>query len=71
MGEHVVEACPNCDRCDIHRRLRKEPAFLCDKCQHEFEEPVERPPKCRSSGSRSSLDGLDPEDLGLSPIGER
>lgn len=65
--ERVVQACPRCNSPDVHEREIKRPLYRCYDCGKEFAEPLERPPR---SGI-PILDGLDPEDVGLSPLGER
>lgn len=80
----MVYACPECDHSHITHRMKKRPRFRCPECKHEFDAPVERKDYRRTgdgpsqpaddyepTGLVAKLNRMDPEDLGLSPTGER
>lgn len=69
----TVEACPECDRTSVARRQTKRPTFRCKKCGHRFDEPVEREARGPHTTAlqAKALETMTPEDLDLSPIGER
>lgn len=51
MSEHLVLACPECDKGGVRRRFPDSPnstsetKYYCHRCGNRFDEPVERPSK--------------------------
>lgn len=49
-SQQQVEACPECNKCYIHKRFEHnvpddEGVWWCYDCQSSFDEPIERDPK--------------------------
>lgn len=68
-----ITACPECDSPQLRTRTTKDPTHRCIGCGAEFDDPVERPPRTTMNRSHQAkyVARMDPEDVGLSPKGER
>jgi hypothetical protein len=57
-GQHIVQACPECDSCNLNERQNYVPGsfeqYHCNECGADFAEPVERPEKTPGSGNLSA-----------------
>jgi len=61
--DDTVYACPGCDVSgEVYRRTDDKQEFdhpfRCHKCGHEFDDPVERPPKPKTPPPGEDDDGL-------------
>ncbi|WP_042662540.1 hypothetical protein [Haloferax sp. ATB1] len=81
-GVEMLQACPECNESNVRTRspgtrgaIGNDEAHYCGECGASFDDPVERPrdPKGGIPGHTlaARLEAADPEDLGLSPRGER
>ncbi|QLG62864.1 hypothetical protein [Halorarum salinum] len=82
-NEDLVECCPECGRARIYKLKRSlngghadhEFAYSCRICSHKFDDPDEREPRNDGGMDPNSLaarlDRASPEDIGLSPVGDR
>ncbi|RDZ53093.1 hypothetical protein C5C07_15270 [Haloferax sp. Atlit-4N] len=81
-GGRNLKVCPRCDKPHVRKRSPatrgasgRDEAYYCGRCGFSFDEPGERP-RGTSGGipehtTAARLEAADPEDLGLSPSGER
>ncbi|WEL29817.1 hypothetical protein [Haloferax volcanii] len=83
-GGRTLTACPNCDSAQINSRQPEHPTsrleesaprYHCGDCDSDFDHPVEREARAEVGTNPESLaarlEEADPEDVGLSPAGER
>lgn len=61
----MTAACPSCGSArDLYQRIEKSPAWICNECGDEFDEPIRRPAEGGSgAGYNSPLLDLDPEEV--------
>lgn len=85
-NEDMTVACPHCDsgggvyaRTGENTHADPEREYYCENCHTGVDEPVEREKKQKhiremvGGGGKSGLqlEDMNPEDVGLSPLGER
>jgi len=69
-----LDVCPHCDSAEIHRRVHKQPNWKCLDCRKVFDDAKRREteaPQDTLAHRPKDLSDADPEDYGLSPLGER